>query len=140
MVSVLDPGQVRHDQNLDKRSKLDFRLEWFSGSGAGGQHRNKHQNSARITHIPTGIVRTAQTRNRNNSERLAMEAIHEELDRLKHDQNGATVAQERRSQTGTGQRGDKIRTYRFQDNTATDHRSGKKVQTSRVMRGEFNLF
>ena len=116
----------------------DFRLEWYSGSGSGGQHRNRHMNSARVTHIPTGLVKTSQTRDRNNSQRLAMEAILEELDRQKKTQGGASMHAERRSQTGSGQRGDKIRTYRFQDNTVLDHRSGKKARTDRIMRGEFD--
>jgi peptide chain release factor 1 len=124
---------------LDKRADSDFKLEWYSGSGAGGQHRNKHQNSARIIHIPTGIVRTAQTRNRENSQRLAMAALIEELDRLKAEQAGQGTSATRQSQMGSGARGDKIRTYRFTDNVATDHRSGKKAALDQVFRGRFDL-
>ena len=52
--------------NMDKElifqaTKKDFKLDWFSGSGAGGQHRNKHQNCLRLTHIPSGITVTSQT-------------------------------------------------------------------------------
>lgn len=136
---MLDPSKVRHDPTLDRRNPSDFRLEWYSGSGAGGQHRNKHQNSARITHLPTGIVRTAQTRDRENSQRLAMQAILDELDARKSGQSLAGTHVERRSQTGSGERGDKRRTYRFQDDSVADHKTGKRASCSRVMRGDFAL-
>ncbi len=139
VVSVYDPDRVKHDLGLDQRSPGDFRLEWYSGSGSGGQHRNKHQNSARITHVPTGITRTAQTRDRENSKRLAMESLLGELDRIRQTQTRTIRHVEKREQTGSGQRGDKIRTYRFQDNITTDHRSGRKAPTDTIMRGRFDL-
>lgn len=139
VVAVLDPTKARHDPRLDRRSPGDFKLEWYSGSGAGGQHRNKHQNSARITHLPTGIVRTAQTRDRENSQRLAIQAIHEALDAMKSGQTEETTHRERRSQTGSGERGDKRRTYRFQENRVTDHKTGKRAQCSALMQGRFDL-
>lgn len=57
-------------------SKKDFKLEWFSGTGAGGQHRNKHQNCLRLTHIPSGITVVAQNgRDRPTNQREALEKI-----------------------------------------------------------------
>lgn len=57
-------------------TKKDFRLEWYSGTGAGGQHRNKHQNCCRITHIETGIMETGQTeRDRPSNQRKAFEKL-----------------------------------------------------------------
>ena len=59
----------------------DLKIEWYSGTGAGGQHRNKHQNSARVTHIPSGIVVTAQCRSRQNSFEQAMTEIQHRVDK-----------------------------------------------------------
>lgn len=61
-------------------TKKDFKLEWFSGTGGGGQHRNKHQNCCRITHIETGIRATGQTaRDRPTNQRMAFEALCKRL-------------------------------------------------------------
>jgi peptide chain release factor 1 len=136
-VAVLDTA--KRETNFQKTSKDDFEVEWFSGSGAGGQHRNKTQNCARITHLPTGIVESAQCRSRDQSYKEAMTQL---LKRLQHaDKHITASAQsvERKRQMGSGERGDKIRTYRFQDDIATDHRSGKKVNLSKVLQGHFDL-
>ena len=131
-VAVIDPDipqcEIR-DQDLD--------VEWYSGTGAGGQYRNKHQNSCRIRHRPTGITATAQCRSRENSWTEARAAIAERV--LAQLQGAATQAQaqDRRQQVGSGQRGDKVRTYRFQDDVVQDHRTGARAQTSQVMRGHF---
>jgi peptide chain release factor 1 len=69
-----------------------------------------------------------------------MAALLAELDRQKAIQNGTHLSEDRRAQNGSGQRGDKIRTYRFQDNVSTDHRTGRKAQTDRVFAGRFDLF
>lgn len=117
----------------------DFKIEWFSGTGAGGQHRNKHQNSARITHIPTGMVETSQNRSRESSQRTAMENLVKRISDLSHSKHHSVQSHERKSQMGTGQRGDKIRTYRFQDDIATNHTNNKKANLSKVMNGYFDL-
>lgn len=117
----------------------DFKVEWYSGTGAGGQHRNKHQNSCRITHIPTDSVATAQCRSRENSLNEAKTAILARINGRLSQAHSEAQASERKSQVGTGERGDKIRTYRFQDNVVKDHRTGKTAQTSKVMAGFFDL-
>ena len=78
-VSVMG-GQTISKTIYDQRSESDFEISWYSGSGAGGQFRNKHLNSARIVHLPSGIVRQAQTRSRQNSQKSAMRAIHEDFE------------------------------------------------------------
>jgi protein subunit release factor A len=111
--------------------EADLHLEWYSGSGAGGQHRNKHQNSARLRHLPTGIVVTAQCRKR--------EAL---LDRLRALSEGEAQGRENRAradQVGTGMRADKRRTYRFRDDRVQDHLTGRSAACSAVMRGRFDL-
>jgi len=119
--------------------ETDLQLEWYSGSGAGGQHRNKHQNSARLRHLPTGIVVTAQCRKREESLRQARAAL---LDRLSYlagaDSHGRENAV-RADQVGTGMRADKRRTYRFRDDRVQDHLTGRSATCSAVMRGRFDL-
>lgn len=56
-------------------TKKDFRVEWFSGTGAGGQYRNKHQNCCRITHIPSGIISISTERERTHNLRFAFHAL-----------------------------------------------------------------
>ena len=117
----------------------DLKIEWYSGTGAGGQHRNKHQNSCRITHIPTGILATAQCRSRENSLAEARKTIEERLDNLVKTSYNNTIASDRKQQVGLGMRGDKIRTYRFQDDVVKDHNSDKTASVKKVMAGNFEL-
>lgn len=117
------------------RRDEDFRIEWFSGSGAGGQHRNRHLNCARLIHIPTGLKQERQGRSREANYRDAMAALIAMLDdRLR---SGSKAAEDdvRRQQIGTGMRGDKRRTYRFQDDVVVDHVTGKSMQASKAMKG-----
>ena len=118
---------------------IDLKIEWYSGTGAGGQHRNKHQNSCRITHIPTGEVATAQCRSRQNSLDMAMTDIQTRIDNLTKNQYNNNIANDRRHQVGSGMRGDKIRTYRFQDDVVKDHNSEKTASVKKVMAGNFEL-
>ena len=134
-VAVMDPKEKKCLEFNDK----DFKIEWYSGTGAGGQHRNKHQNSCRLTYIPSGTVVTSQCRSRENS---LNEAKTELLNRLNGGQQKSELAERsaiRKDQVGTGERGDKVRTYRFQDNTAKDHKTGRTAPVDRVMAGNFHL-
>lgn len=133
-VAVIDPA-IQEDEYTD----IDFKIEWYSGTGAGGQHRNKHQNSCRITHLPTGLVTTAQCRSRLNSQEQAMSAILSQLKNGAIAEQKIATAQNRKQQVGSGMRGDKIRTYRFQDDVVKDHNSGKSATVSKVLRGYFDL-
>jgi peptide chain release factor 1 len=130
----MSPGEIA-EVEFNTR---DFKVEWYSGTGAGGQHRNKHQNSCRITHT-SGIVVTAQCRSRENSLNEAKTTI---LERLNKSSMGAAYQAEsanRKKQVGSGMRGDKIRTYRFQDNTVKDHLTGRQAPADKVMSGNFQL-
>lgn len=117
----------------------ELQVEWYSGSGAGGQHRNKHQNSARLRHLPTGIVVTAQCRKREESLRQARAALLERLSALSRAETHGRENRDRAEQVGTGMRADKRRTYRFRDDRVRDHLTGKSAACSAVMRGRFDL-
>ena len=117
----------------------DLQIEWYSGTGAGGQYRNKHQNSCRITHIPTGITAKSECRSRTNSQAEAMAAIQKRVDESLQSKYNNDLASDRKSQVGTGMRGDKIRTYRFQDDQVQDHITGKRASTKKVLQGNFDL-
>lgn len=116
-----------------------LKIEWYSGTGAGGQHRNKHQNSCRITHIPTGLVATAQCRSRENSLHEARSTVVQRLDEINRTRYNSAVANDRKQQVGSGMRGDKIRTYRFQDDRVQDHITGKVSSVKKILAGNFDL-
>jgi peptide chain release factor 1 len=119
--------------------EADLRIEWYSGTGAGGQYRNKHQNSCRITHVPTGITVKSECRSRTNSLAEAMTAIQKRVDKLLQHKYNVDLASDRKLQVGTGMRGDKIRTYRFQDDRVQDHITGKSGSVKKVIAGNFDL-
>lgn len=112
-------------------------MEWFSGSGAGGQHRNRHLNCSRIVHVPTGLKQERQGRSREANYRDAMAALIAMLDERLRSGSKAVEDDVRRQQIGSGMRGDKRRTYRFQDDIVVDHVAGKSMQASKAMRGGF---
>jgi peptide chain release factor 1 len=117
----------------------DLKIEWYSGTGAGGQYRNKHQNSCRITHLPTGMTAKAECRSRTNSLEQARAAIQQRVDNETKRCYNSIIASDRKSQVGTGMRGDKIRTYRFQDDQVQDHITGKRSSVKKVIAGNFDL-
>ncbi|WP_425953336.1 peptide chain release factor-like protein [Ralstonia pseudosolanacearum] len=132
-ISALTPYQ--------RRQQSDFKMEWFNGTTkAGGQHHQKNATCCRMTHLPTGIVRTSQTRSRVNSQQMALAALNEELDRLMASAEGMVVNGIRRAQVGTGERaGVKRRTWRFQEDAVIDHVNGCRARAADVMAGRFDL-
>lgn len=134
-VAVMSQAPIDAGSPFLRRGDADFRVEWFSGSGSGGQHRNRHLNCARLIHIPTGLKQERQGRSREANYRDAMAALNAMLDeRLR---SGTKVVEDdvRRQQIGSGMRGDKRRTYRFQDDVVTDHVTGKTMPSSKAMKG-----
>lgn len=138
-VAVSDPTVKTFDNKLMMRSDDDFRVEWYSGTGNGGQHRNRHMNSCRLIHIPTNTVEQRQGRQRESNLSQAKDAIIKRLDAMAYDQNKVFNDHARKQQIGSGMRGDKMRTYRFQDDIVKDHMTDKQASCTKVMRGYFNL-
>lgn len=136
-VAVLWKGdtEISSQPTIDE---ADIEIAWYSGSGAGGQHRNKHMNSVRLRHGPTGLVRTAQCRAREDSYRNALAALTDAVHAMERSGRARDVNRARKRQIGSGMRGDKIRTWRYQDGLVVDHRTGAKTQIERVRAGDWN--
>ncbi len=103
----------------------DLQIDTFRSSGAGGQHINKTESAIRITHIPTGtVVECQDERSQYKNKDKAMKVLKSRLLQAKIDEQNNAVAQERKSQVGTGDRSERIRTYNYPQSRVTDHRIG----------------
>ncbi len=101
----------------------DLRIDTYRASGAGGQHINKTDSAIRITHIPSGIVVACQDeRSQHKNKDKAMKILRSKLYDAAQEQQANEVAQDRKSQVGTGDRSERIRTYNYPQGRVTDHR------------------
>ena len=111
---------------IDER---DIKIQWYSGTGAGGQYRNKHQNSCRLIHLPTGI-QALGTKNRERGPNLrdAMAALERRVEESK------AVAKDRRKDQAV------VRTYHFERNEVIDYASDIRLPVSSVLDGDLDSF
>ena len=118
----------------------DLKIDTFCSSGAGGQSVNTTYSAVRITHIPTGIVvscqdERSQLKNRNK----AMRNLRSRIMDAEKEKQDSEIAQQRKSQVGTGDRSEKIRTYNFAQNRVTDHRVGLTLhRLDQVLQGDLD--
>ena len=120
----------------------DLRIDVYRASGAGGQHVNKTESAVRITHLPTGIVVTMQEEKSQHKNRAkAMKILRARLYEQQRAALHATRAADRKSQVGTGDRSERIRTYNFPQGRVSDHRINLTLyKIDRVLAGELDEF
>lgn len=116
----------------------DVEFTTTKGDGPGGQHRNKTESAVIAHHVPTGMkVRIESDRSQFKNKATALRVLDERVKEASLATQATSRNDSRKQQVGTGARGDKVRTYRTQDDRVTDHRTGKTWQLSRWLRGEW---
>lgn len=127
------------DFNLDMN---DLKIDTYRSSGAGGQHVNKTESAIRITHLPTGtVVECQDERSQYKNKDRAMQILRSKLYEAEQAKQAAAVAAERKSQIGSGDRSERVRTYNFPQNRVTDHRltgDNKNFNIAAIMNGNLD--
>jgi len=118
----------------------DLQIDTFRASGAGGQHVNKTESAIRITHLPTGtVVECQDERSQHKNKDRAMKILASRLYEEEQRKQTAALAAERKSQVGTGDRSERIRTYNFPQGRVTDHRIGLTLyKIEQIMNGDLD--
>ncbi len=125
--------------NIDPR---DLEIDTYGSSGPGGQHMQKNETAIRITHKPSGLVVTCESERSQTQNRLrAMSVLRARLYEMEQAKQDAEIDAARRSQVGTGERSEKVRTYNYPQNRVTDHRIGLNLYNlPAVMDGDIDEF
>lgn len=118
----------------------DIKMEVFRASGAGGQHINKTSSAVRLIHEPTGIVVECQTeRSQFQNKDNAMKMLRTKLYEIEKEKQDSAVANARKTQVGSGDRSEKIRTYNYPQGRITDHRIGMSIyQMENFLNGDID--
>jgi len=120
-------------------NESDLRIDTYRSSGAGGQHVNKTDSAVRITHLPTGVVVTSSEKSQHENRRKAMANLKARLYDLQRQALDTARADNRKSQVGSGDRSERIRTYNYPQGRVTDHRINfTSYNLPRIMEGELD--
>jgi peptide chain release factor 1 len=122
--------------------EADYRIDVYKSAGAGGQNVQKNSTAVRLTHIPTGIVVACQDERSQLQNKLrALGILRAKLYEIEADKRQHDLEDTRRSQVGSGERSEKIRTYNFPQSRVTDHRTGvSSYNMAAVLDGEIDVF
>lgn len=129
-VAVFSDDDVNIEVNPDD-------ISWYAtkGSGPGGQHKNKTESMIVATHKPTGITSCSDGRSQHQNRELAIESLIVKVKQHLQREYNKSKELDRKNQVGSGQRGDKIRTIRVQDDIVTNNVNGRKMSYSKYVRG-----
>ena len=117
----------------------DIRIDTMRASGAGGQHVNTTDSAVRITHLPTGIVVTSSEKSQHQNRANALAVLRARLFDMERSRAAAERAADRKSQVGSGDRSERIRTYNFPQGRMTDHRINLTLYAlDRIMQGDLD--
>ncbi len=127
------------DVEVDFNPK-DIRIDTYAASGPGGQHVNKTESAIRVTHFPTGIVVTCQDeKSQHKNKEKAIKVLKARLYEHEKNKQNESIASSRKSQVGSGERSEKIRTYNFPQSRVTDHRvNGRNFNIGLIIDGDLD--
>jgi len=131
---------MRKEVEVKALPSSELLIKTQGGRGPGGQHQNKTDSAVRATHLPTGLQVLINGRDQHQNRREALRILAAKVHEHHRAQREKDYGRARKSQMGSGGRGDKIRTYNFIDSRVVDHRLKKKTsKIKQVMNGDFGL-
>ena len=134
-VAVFDTSKLKTEA-VFKLS--DVFIRYTKDTGPGGQHRNKTESCVVAKHLPTGIEVKSSLKCQHQNKRLALEELEQRVNEHAANRHWQAVKEDRMAQVGSGMRGDKVRTYREQDGTVTDHATEKKASLKQLIMGDLS--